>query len=89
MSIPCAGRLDRRASPSAYWRSTPAGLCVLVAAQCGGAPGEVEDGRNLVAGLAVMLGCAAEDLLRQDPVCNGPILPVVACATATKPGDHT
>jgi hypothetical protein len=88
MTIPCAARLGQGAPESDYLPWTAAGLHVLVAARCKGAAGEVEGGGNLVATLAVMLGCAVEDLRRQDLVCNGPVFPVVACAAVTKPVDH-
>jgi hypothetical protein len=89
ITVPCSARIDPRAPESDYWRWTPVGLRALVERRCTRAEVEAEGGGNLVAALAVMLGCSVEDLGPQDLAADDPHFPVVSCAAITKPAAIT
>jgi SAM-dependent methyltransferase len=84
ITVPCAARIDPEAPESDYRRWTPAGLRQMVGRQCERAAIEVEGGGNLIAALVAMLGCAVQDLRRQDLAVDDPVFPIIACAAVTK-----
>ncbi len=85
LTVPTLTRVDPDLAHIDFWRITPAGLARGLSSACPEAEIEVVGFGNLVAGVAFLMGLAAEELKRSELENFDPAFPILACARVRKP----
>ena len=85
ITVPCLSRIDPDIPTIDRWRFTARGLETLLARACPSADVDVSGPGNVLAGVAFLMGLAAQDLSQSDLEHQDDHFPLVACARVHKP----
>jgi SAM-dependent methyltransferase len=86
ITVPCLSRIDPELPATDRWRFTPRGLEALLARACPSAEVEVLGCGNVLAGVAFLMGLAAQELSRSELEHEDADFPLVSCARVRKRG---
>lgn len=85
ITVPCLSRIDPDLRVADRWRFTARGLETLLARACPDAEVEAAGRGNVLAGVAFLMGIAAQELSRSELEHDDEYFPVIACARVHKP----
>jgi SAM-dependent methyltransferase len=85
ITVPCLARIDPDLPTVDRWRFTARGLETLLSRACPSAELDVSGAGNVLAGVAFLMGLAAQDLSQSELEHQDDDFPLVACARVRKP----